>query len=91
MEKKKGDSPPLKSILRNKNDKSPLLSSYTNDTYNTKKEEEELADFETSDSSLYNPKAKSVKQYEKTLKMDISPYLMDMEEQKLLNMSKIDY
>ena len=63
MEKKKGDSPPLKSILRNKNDKSPLLSSYTNDTYNTKKEEEELADFETSDSSLYNPKAKSVKQY----------------------------
>ena len=62
--KKKSNSPKLKSILRNKNDHSPLLRSYTKNSYYIEtKEIEDLCDLETGDISVYNPKAKSVSQY----------------------------
>ena len=63
-QKKKSNSPKLKSILRNKNDHSPLLRAYTKNSYYTEtKEIEDLCDLETGDISVYNPKAKSVSQY----------------------------
>ena len=63
-DKKKSNSPKLKSILRNKNDKSPLLRSYTKNAYYSNSNSfDDLCELESGDISVYNPKAKSVKQY----------------------------